>query len=57
MALDTVPDTLAPATLFAVVANATAPETLPPATALAVVANATAPDTFKLVGIHADSRI
>ena len=42
----TAPETLAPATAFAVVANATAPETLAPATAFAVVANATAPETL-----------
>ena len=40
-ALPTCPETLAPATALAVVANATAPETLAPATALAVAAKFT----------------
>ena len=52
VALDTVPETLAPATEFALVAlvaNATAPLTLAPATEfalVALVAKATAPDTL-----------
>ena len=45
-AFPTCPDTLEPATAFAVVANATSPDTLPPATEFATAANPTCPVTL-----------